>query len=122
MRKSSIQLDAPPALPAVGIAAPVGGGGLEAAAGADRVGIAAVPVVVAEVGVLLTLSAEGTVVESPAVLVLAPAGAARRFPPFPPPPFPPLCRPPDPILLPLPLDPASLRLLALQVRFRLVSP
>ncbi len=74
-------LIAPSAMPAVGIAAPVGGGGLKAASLATRFGIAAAPVVIPEVGVLVTLSAVGAVAEPPAVLELAPAGAARRRPP-----------------------------------------
>ncbi len=65
----------------MGISAPVDGGGLVAAAAAAWVGVAAVPVVVSEVGVLLTLPAVAAFVESPTVLVLAPAGAAPRWPP-----------------------------------------
>ncbi len=54
-KNAIIHLVAPTALPAVGIAAPVGGGGMVAAAAATGVGVAAVPVVVSEVGVLLSL-------------------------------------------------------------------
>jgi hypothetical protein len=68
-KNSNHPLVAPAASPAVGITAPVGGGGLVAAAAAARVGVAAVPVVVSEVGELLTLSTVAAFVESPAVLV-----------------------------------------------------
>jgi hypothetical protein len=69
-KNAIIHLVAPTTLPAEGITAPVGGGGLVAAAAATRVGIAAVPVVVSEVGVLLALPTVAAFVESPAVLAL----------------------------------------------------
>ncbi len=80
-KNAIIHLVALTALPAVGIAAPVGGGGMVAAAAATGVGVAAVPVAVSEVGVLLSLPTVAAFDESPAVLALVPAGAARRWPP-----------------------------------------
>jgi hypothetical protein len=52
-----------------------------AAAAMPGVGVAAIPVVVSEVGVLLTLPTVAAFDESPAVFALVPAGAARRWPP-----------------------------------------